>query len=117
MEWRPINERILTARFFSTYINVSIIQVCAQTKTNEASENSKEEFLEKLVIETIPKHDMLLIIGDFNVKIGAENIGYEGVMRREGVRIMNENGERLVNVCEIYGLVQGHSFFINLTTS
>ena len=67
IEWKPINEIIITARFFSKFIKVSLIQVYAPT--NEANEDSKNEFMERLqsAIETALKHDMLLITGEQRV--------------------------------------------------
>ena len=39
LEWKPIYERIIHARFFSKYVKRSVIQVYAPT--NEASEEDK----------------------------------------------------------------------------
>ena len=52
-------------------------------------------------METIPKHDMQLMIGDFNAEVVVGNTGYEGVMGKEGVGMMKGDSERLLNVCEV----------------
>ena len=111
IKWEPINERIILARFFSKYIKTTVILVYAPT--NEASEETKTVYMEQLqaVIETVPKHDMLLVIGDFNAKVGADNAGYERVMGREGTGVMNDNGERLVNLCEVNRLIVTGTLF------
>ena len=115
MEWNPINERILTARFFSKFIKISIIQV--YSPTNEATEEAKLAHLEQLqsVIETIPKHDMLLIMGDMNAKIGNNNTGHEDVMGNHALGVMNNNGEHLIDLCEINKLVVTGSLFPHKT--
>ena len=50
-------------------------------------------------------------MGDFNAKIGSDNIGYEEVMGRHGLGAMNDNGERLADLCALNKLVLGGSVF------
>lgn len=52
-------------------------------------------------INGIPKHDILLIIGDFNAKVDSSNKGHKSAMGKHGIGERNENGERLLDVCEI----------------
>lgn len=65
MKWKPINERKMYARFYSSTL-ISLIVVYAPT--NESAEEAMEAFMEQLqqTIKGIPKHDILPIIGDFN---------------------------------------------------
>ena len=44
-------------------------------------------------MESDHKHDILLVIGDLNAKVGEDNGGYENRTGR------NDNGERLVDFC------------------
>ena len=75
--------------------------------TNDSTEEAKEAFLEQLqsIINIIPKHDILLLIGDFNAKVGSNNEGHESAMRKQGIGVRNDNGERLLDICEINNLV------------
>jgi hypothetical protein len=68
MEWRPVNERIITARFYSKFIKLTIIQVYAPTM--DADDETKETFYEQLQTEVkrTHKHDIVLITGDLNAK-------------------------------------------------
>ena len=70
MEWEPISDRLIRARFASNYCNVTILQCYATT--NEAEEDVKDDFYEQLhhEVSKIPQHDMLLIAGDLNAKGG-----------------------------------------------
>ena len=46
MEWAPINERIIRARFYSRFAKATVLQTYAPT--NEACEEEKEDFYEQL---------------------------------------------------------------------
>ena len=50
-------------------------------------------------------------MGDMNAKVGNDNTDYERSMGREGCGIMNENGERLLELCTTYDLVIGGTLF------
>lgn len=45
------------------------------------------------------------MIGDLNSKVGEDNKGHESVMGKHGIGIRNDNGENLVEFCEINNLV------------
>jgi hypothetical protein len=93
------------------FIKISVIQVYAPT--NEATDDEKSRHIEQLqsIIETIPKHDILLIMGDMNAKIGKDNTGHEDVMGRHGLGEMNNNGAHLINLCEVNKIVVTGSLF------
>lgn len=56
-------------------------------------------------MEKVNKYDFLFIIGDMNVKVGLFNYNRERVMGKYGIGIMNSNGERLIDFCEMNNLV------------
>lgn len=47
----------------------------------------------------------MLIFGHFNTKVGSSNKGHESAMGKHGIGERNENGDRLLDVCEINNLV------------
>ena len=63
--------------------------------TYDAEEEEKENFYNELqaIASTIPRHDVLIIMGDVNAKGGADNTGREDHMAKNGIGTMNENGE------------------------
>jgi len=69
LKCNPVNERIMSACFKSRYAKLTVIQVYAPT--NDADDESKEEFYEQLQweLETTPRHDVLIVMGDLNAKI------------------------------------------------
>lgn len=54
---------------------------------------------------------MLLIIGDLNAKVGAENTNYERVMGKHRCSVLNNNGERLADFCLNNNCVIGGTIF------
>ena len=111
MEWAPINERIIRARFYSRFAKTTVLQTYAPT--NEACEEEKEDFYEQLhrEIEKTPKHDILLLMGDVNAKVRTANEQWKGTIGTEGIEVMNENGELFLEFCAINDLVIGGTLF------
>ena len=47
---------------------------------------------------TTAKNDVLFIIGDWNAKVGSQEI--PGVTCKFGLRVQNEAGQRLIEFCQ-----------------
>ena len=111
--WEGHGSRIITATFLTkeTRINMGVIQCYAPT--NDGDEQDKEEFYSRLltIIQDRPARNVIIVMGDFNVKIGSDNRGYEGVMGKQGLGEMNDNGERFANLCATSDVVKRGSFF------
>ena len=73
MEWEPIDDRIITARINAKVQKITIIQCYAPR--NNAKPYVKEEFYNKLqaVVDKAPNRDILIVMGDFNAKVGRNN--------------------------------------------
>ena len=76
--------------------NIPVIQVYALTSNAEEAE--VEQFYEDLqdFLEITPKKHVLFIIGDWNTKVGSQEI--PGVTGKFGLGIWNEAGQRLIRV-------------------
>ena len=111
IEWDPISPRLIKARFFSKYCKLTILQCYAPT--NEADSEEKADWYEQLqsIVSQVPQHDMLLIIGDLNSKVGSDNTSNERVMGTHGCGIINENGEKLIDFCATNNYVIGGTIF------
>ena len=108
----PVSERIITARFHSKYIKTTIVQVYAPT--NEAEDEAKETFYDQLqkVLDAIPRHDMLLVLGDWNAKLGARQEGENGIVGKHGLTCeRNDNGDRFVSFCACNNLAITSTMF------
>ncbi|GFR87158.1 craniofacial development protein 2-like [Elysia marginata] len=113
MEWEPINHRIIIARINSIFANLTKAQCYAPTK--DAADDEKGEFYSKLVQEVltynIPKHDITIVMGDLNAKVGSDNTGFEEYMGKQGLGVRNQNGKRFLEFCIGNNLVIGGTIF------
>lgn len=111
MEWEPISERIISARFASKGRNLTIIQCYAPT--NLPGLEDKEQFYGQLqgAIGKVQRRDMLILMGDVNAKVVTGNSGREDIMGKEGLGEINENGDMFVDFCAFNDLCIGGSFF------
>ena len=89
--------------------NITVIQV--YDPTSKAEEAEVEQFYEdpQELLELTPKKDVLLIIGDWNAKVGSQEI--TGVTGKFGLGIRNEAGQRLIEFCQENALVIANTLF------
>ena len=87
--------------------NITVIQVCAPT--TDAEEVEVEQFYEDLqdLLELTPQKDVFFIIGDWNAKVGSQEI--PGGKFSLGVQ--NEAGQRLTEFRQENALVIANTLF------
>ena len=56
-------------------------------------------------IDDTPFHEVLLVISDLNARPGSVNTDRERVLGKEGFGATNNNGERLVEICQENNLI------------
>ena len=83
----------------------------APTMTNH--EENKETFYSQLkgTIRYIPSTDKLLLIGDFNARIGRENDKWPSALGKCGIGKCNSNGEHLLALCTEFDLIVTNTMF------
>ena len=96
-------------RFQGKAFNITVIQVYAPG-TN-AKEAEVEQFYDDLqdLLELTPKKDVLFITGDWNAKVGSQEI--PGVTSKLGLGMQNEAGQRLTEFCQENTLVITNTLF------
>ena len=96
------NDKMISVRFQGKPFNITVIQVCAPS--SNAEEVEVEWFYEDLqdLLELTPKKDVLFIIGDWNAKVGSQEI--PGLTGRFGLGIQNEAGKKKKKFCQEYTL-------------
>ena len=89
---------MISVRFQGKAFNITVIQVYAPT--SNAKEAEVEWFYEDLqdLLEKTPKKDVLFIIGDWDAKVGSQEI--PGVKGKFGLGIQNEAGQRPIEFCQ-----------------
>ena len=90
-------------------LNIKVIQVYAPTSNAEEAE--VECFYEDLqdLLELTPQKDVFFIIGDWNAKLGGQEIPV--VKGKFGLGIQNEAGQRLTEFCQKNALVIANTIF------
>ena len=93
----------------SLWIGSIVIQVRAPTSNTEEAE--VECFYEDLQdsLELTPKKDVLLIIGDWNAKVGSQET--PGVTGTFALGIRNKAGQSLIEFCQENALVIANTLF------
>ncbi|KAL7726621.1 hypothetical protein ACLKA6_010486 [Drosophila palustris] len=111
VSWKPISDRIITARFSSKARHITIVQCYAPTE--DAQIDDKDEFYATLTatLDNTNRGDIVILMGDFNAKIGSNNTGLETLMGKHGSGTRNNNGDRLTDLCQTFQLVIGGSVF------
>lgn len=88
-----INKRLIKLRFpLNASQHITIISAYAPTMTS--SDEAKETFYEDLnnLVKDIPRGDTLLLLGDFNARVGSDYTNWNGVLGPHGMGKMNSNG-------------------------
>ena len=92
------NDRMISVRFQGKPFSITVIQVYAQIGNAEDAEF--EWFYEDLqdLLELTPQKDVLFIIGDWNAKVGNQEI--PGITGKFDLGVQNEAGQRLTVFCQ-----------------
>ena len=97
---------MISVSFQGKPFNIIVIQL--YTSTSNAEEAEVEGYYEDL-LELTPQKDVLFIIGDWNAKVGSQDI--PGVTGKFGLGVQNEAGQRLIEFCQENVLVIANTLF------
>ena len=103
------NDRMISVHFQGKSFNITVIQV--YVLISNAEEAEVKWFYEDLqdLLELTPKKDALIIIGDWNAKVGSQET--PGVTGKFGLGVQNEAGQRLTEFCQENPLVIANTLF------
>ena len=73
----------------------------------------KDEFYENLaaIISSVPNNEQLVLLGDVNARVGANHDTWPSCLGLFGMGKMNENGQRLLELCTYHDLCIANSYF------
>ena len=102
-------DAIISVRFQGKPFNITVIQ--AYVPTSNAEEAEVDRLCEDLqdLIELTPPKNVLFIIGDWNERVGSQEI--PGVTGKFGLGVQNEARQRLVEFCQENTLVIANTHF------
>lgn len=111
MDFQAVSPRLCYLRLRGKFNNYSIINVHAPTEEKEDEE--KDEFYEELdhLWVRCPRHDVQIIMGDFNAKVGKEEEFCAVIGRNSLHSISNENGIRILSFAASHSMVIGSTLF------
>ena len=100
---------MISVHFQGKPFSITVIQVYAPSSNAEEAEF--EWFYEDLqeLLEITPPKDVLFNIGDWNAKVGRQEI--PGITGKFGLEVQNEAGQRLTEFCQENALVIANTFF------
>ncbi|XP_071508162.1 craniofacial development protein 2-like [Diadema antillarum] len=96
--YNPISDRVLTLKLQGQPANITVIQ--AYAPTSAALDEDVEQFYESIqqVLDSIPTNDIVILMGDFNAKVGEGfEPGEETTVGGFGLGERNDRGEQLVS--------------------
>ena len=109
LQYNLISDRIMTLRLKAAPVNLLLIQVYAPCEDGE--EDEKESFYE-LLDQTIKENgrgrECLMVMGDFNGKVGKNK---EDTIGPFGMGLKNENGQYIIELCKKHNLFATNTWF------
>ena len=92
---------VLRARLRGRHTNITLIQCYAPTY--DRGDTDKDVFYQQLQaeVDTVPRHDLIIVMRDRNAKVGSDNICCDKAMGKHACGTRNENGERLIDCCNM----------------
>ncbi|VDM05690.1 unnamed protein product [Schistocephalus solidus] len=107
-----INDRLMSLRLplrrdqFATIIS-------AYAPPMTSSDAAKDKFYEDLhaLLATVPKVDKLIVLDDFNARVGTDRAAWQEVLGPHGLSSCNDNGLLLLKTCVEHRLLLTNTFF------
>lgn len=105
----PHSDRMMLLQIQATPVDINIIQIYAPTADKD--EATIEEFYEQLEIlmKMTKKHEVTLVMGDFNAKVGKGKV--DDVVGNFGLGVRNDRGDRLIRFCQEHSLMLSNTIF------
>ena len=109
---KGINDRLMAMQLpLSDKKQATIISAYAPTMTNP--DETKDKFYEELdtLIKSVPRSDKLLVLRDFNARVGSDHIAWDGIIGKHSIGRCNSNGLLLLQACSQHNLIITNTLF------
>ena len=109
---KGLSDRIMTLTL-ELELDTRVTLVSCYAPTMNRPDQEKDDFYQRLreVIDGIRHKDKLILMGDFNARVGDDFHTWNGVLGHHGVGRMNDNGLRLLSLCREYDLTITNTVF------
>ena len=107
-----LSDRLMVLRVrLSAKCHATLISAYAPTMSYP--DDAKESFYEELANATraVPRNDKLILLGDFNARVGRDYAAWPGVLGRHGIGKDNANGTLLLTFCTEHQLAITNTVF------
>ncbi|XP_044755085.1 craniofacial development protein 2-like [Coccinella septempunctata] len=108
-KWEAINERIMVVEMSYGGLLETIIGVYGPNEDDKKEE--KDHFWNELTLVLEEARGTIYIAGDFNGRVGKRSNQQTRCIGEHGEDVLNSNGKRLLEFCEIHGFIIGNTFF------
>lgn len=89
MKWKPISNRMVSAKLKGKHINITLIQ-CYAPKDDSSDEDKYKSYSQlQAESEKTSWRDLVVIMGELNAQVGRDNTDNERVMEKHGVENRN----------------------------
>ena len=115
--WEAVSERIISCRLSAHPVNVTLISIYSPINPQSAQKSTADAadvfYIDlQRTLDKTPTNDMILIMGDFNARIGKQqHQTISSVVGPHAVDHLNENGKRLVDFCSHNDFIITNTFF------
>ena len=109
---KPMSDRLMTLRLpLTNERNCTVIATYAPTMTN--GQETIDSFYSQLyqVLRAVPNSDKIILLGDFNARVGQDHMTWPKVLGKFGTGKLNSNGELLISLCSEFQLAITNTFF------
>ena len=107
------SERLLSLQLSTSAGRITLISAYAPTLL--ATDEDKDKFYDELhsTITAIPSAESFFLMGDFNARVGSDHEAWPSNIGHFGVGLINDNGQRLLELCSLHDLCITNTFFPN----
>ncbi|VDL91696.1 unnamed protein product [Schistocephalus solidus] len=108
-----INDHLMSLRLLLRGDKFTTTIISAYDLPMTSSDAAKDKFYEDLhaLLATMPEVDKLIVIGDFNARVGPDHATWQGVLGPHGLGSCNDNGLLLMRKCAERRLLLTNTFF------
>ncbi|KAF7241799.1 Craniofacial development protein 2 [Varanus komodoensis] len=109
---KGVNDRLMTMHLpLPRGKQATLISAYAPTMTNP--DEVKDTFYEDLdaLLSSVKHTDRLILLGDFNTRVGSDHSAWDGVIGKNGIGKCNSNGLLLLKTCTAHDLIITNTIF------